>query len=442
MNLVIKRIISVVFAICLFLSIGSLLRYILVDDTESYTRVMMHQMYESEKNIDIAFVGSSHVYRSFVPEITDKRMKGYTFNAGSSSQCMDGSYAMIRELCSHHNVKDIYLELYYGIAESSEYDERSYNTSTYILSDYMKPSLRKLKFLCDSSSKECWTDGFILARRNWKDLFNGERIISLLRKKNAENYKNYQLSRTDNPQYYVDRGFVANDSVLAEDAYWNSQAWGEIDKAVKLTAYNDWYQSLLNIIVYCQKKNVNLIFFIAPEPEQTIVGKGNYQKYHDFIRSIANKYNIAFYDFNFCKSSYFDTNDRKMFMDADHLNTQGAERFSELFSDFFMNKISEDELFYNTLNEKLETEEPHVYGLAGPCKNSESDLSKGYIISNRESELEYKIEIRTDSGEEKLIQDYSVNKYFSLPAEEHGTLKVYWRVLNETGTETFIETTY
>lgn len=76
-----NRIVTVCCAFLLFIGCGEFLRYILIDDTNSYTRIMFHQLYNSPQNIDIAFVGSSHVYRSIDPKITDKKFGKVTFNA-------------------------------------------------------------------------------------------------------------------------------------------------------------------------------------------------------------------------------------------------------------------------------------------------------------------------------------------------------------------------
>ena len=89
-----KKIFIFFCAVIIFIICGKIWRYVLVDDTKSYTRLTMHQLYNSEQNIDIAFIGSSHVYVSLVPEITDKGFGKYTFNLGTSAQRMDGSLAM------------------------------------------------------------------------------------------------------------------------------------------------------------------------------------------------------------------------------------------------------------------------------------------------------------------------------------------------------------
>lgn len=68
----IKTICSILCAAVLFIGVGKILHYILVDDTSSYTRLTMHELYHADSNIDVLFVGSSHVYQSLNPEITDK----------------------------------------------------------------------------------------------------------------------------------------------------------------------------------------------------------------------------------------------------------------------------------------------------------------------------------------------------------------------------------
>ena len=61
MKQIIKRIIGVILAAALVLGIGVLLQYLLFDDVQSYSRLMMHDMYEASENLDVLFAGSSHV---------------------------------------------------------------------------------------------------------------------------------------------------------------------------------------------------------------------------------------------------------------------------------------------------------------------------------------------------------------------------------------------
>lgn len=418
-----KRIITVITAIILFIGIDQGLRYILVDDTSSYTRIMLHEMYESEENIDVAFVGSSHVFRSLIPDIADERLGAYTFNAGSSHQLMDGSFAMIKEITEYHDVQKIYLELYYGVVENGSYTERTSMTPTYILSDYMRPSFNKISYILKASSDDYWINSLILARRNWTSMLDYEYIQELISTKNSDSYRNYEWVREDGEtEYYVDRGFVAEDATAEDDGYINEFAYGEI-KAIDRKS--DWYRSLQSIVDYCNSQRVELYFFIAPQPEWTIVGKQNYQEYHDEIQAISEELGVSFYDFNFCKNEYMDLNDRSLFRDDHHLNTTGAARFTSLFCDYYSGDISPDDLFYDTLQNKLDDEDPCVYGIAGPHMNDSGEFEY-YIISNRDCGMKYRIIVQPDEGPSYSIQDYDDNTAFSLQANTSGNISVMW----------------
>ena len=122
----------------------------------------------------------------------------------------------------------------------------------------------------------------------------------------SENYKNYEYPQKEGDiEYYVSRGFVANDASMKNDTFFNAGAYGKIGVGTSIKADGDWYKSLLDIVDFCNKNDIELVFFIAPEPEFTLVGKGNYQEYSEFISDIAEENGCAFYDFNLCRKDRF-----------------------------------------------------------------------------------------------------------------------------------------
>ena len=80
-KIIINIILLFIFLNLLFLS-HKILWYILVDDTNAYTRTTLHELYTQEENIDILFLGSSHCYRSLDTTITDNVFNTNTFNGG------------------------------------------------------------------------------------------------------------------------------------------------------------------------------------------------------------------------------------------------------------------------------------------------------------------------------------------------------------------------
>lgn len=409
----------------MFIVCGEFFRYVLIDDTASFTRITFHEMYEQE-NIDILFVGSSHCYRSFIPEIFDEELGVNTFNVGTSSQYLDGSYMVIKEAARYNDIEHIYLELYYNIAFAT-YKTRTEMTQTYIISDYLRPSLDKLRYLLDASAKDYYANSFILARRNWSKFFDEEYVKNVLVKKGTDAYKNYEYTYvTGESEWYAGKGYVANNVIIKDWNYFSASGWGGINID---GVSEDWFKSLEDIIAFCNKRDISLTLVSAPMPNFLLARVGNYDKYVELVQSVIEGTNVDYYDFNLCKEKYF-PNDSSLFKDADHLNCYGAEIFSYLLSDFINKEISEDELFYASYNEKLEKLNPTVFGISyydDENKNGEQ-IRNCKIISTGNDNLEYKISLLTTEGEVCKIQDFSSNRIFTIVPEEHGALIIEYRL--------------
>ena len=237
----------------------------------------------------------------------------------------------------------------------------------------------------------------------------------------------------------MDRGFATNESRIPEDTFWNEAAYNAID----VEHISDvWRDSLWKIIELCRKKKVQLTFFITPVSESTIVGKGNYDSYVQEVRAIAGQAGIELYDFNLVRPEYFPARDGAYFKDEGHLNTQGARTFSQLFCDALTGKISREQLFFHSLEEKMLYQEPFVYGIAGPSVNEAEGVKYARMIANRDGGIEYRIMAVSEEGNERMIQDFSQNTEFSLPVEEHGILYVDWRMEDGSGDTTALQISY
>ena len=428
---VLKRLFSIVsiFLVTIFVSYG--LNYFVTDDSHSYTRIMIHQLNNSDSNIDVLFVGASHCYRSLDPEIADKYFNATTFNAGSSGQFMDGSLAIIKEALRHNNVKKIFLEVSYSIIESEKFKERNTLTSTYLLSDYMDPSLEKVDYLLNASSYEHYINSFFPTKRNAENLFDFNGVYKKIQRKNTNDYNNYQWNKSFyNDEYYVDRGYVETTKTYSQ-TYISERAFGEIDCVKKLDDKTDWMKSLSEIIDLCRERNIELTFFVAPDRERTIIGKGNYQDFYLKTKEYAQKYNIDFFDFNLCKKSFFDSDNNDYFGDEDHLNYKGAIEFTKLFSRFFTGNISEQDLFYESFDKKKDAISPNVYGIA---KNSicSEDGQAMYLICNKKKLIECNVSIIPDGKNEYTVPLKAADEVFYVPSDSHGKINVQWREKGKT----------
>lgn len=421
----VKIIVGCVLFFTAFVFIGEVLQYILVDDTNSYTRITFHEMYDQD-NIDILFVGSSHCYRSFIPEILDNNVGGLnTFNAGTSSQALDGSYIIIQEAAKRNDLQRIYLELYFNVGFSS-YKDRGQLTQTYIISDYLPFSMNRVCYLLNASQKKHYINSFIIARRSWEKIWDMEYIKNLINKKQTDIYREYGYEYViGDTEWYAGKGFVANNASIREWNIFMSAGWEKIP-FTQIT--EDWMESLNDIIEFCSKKDIPLTLISAPMSNYYLASAGNYDEYVTLVNEIIKDTNVEYIDFNLCREEYI-PNRSELFKDIDHLNYEGAKMFSSVFLDYLNGDVSEKELLYTSYKEKLENLEPTVFGIGyhDESRVNGETVRKCKIISSREG-IEYSIQLDYVEGESVAVQNYSGNKEFTILPDDHGVCTIQYRL--------------
>ena len=107
---------------------------------------------------------------------------------------------------------------------------------------------------------------------------------------------------------------------------------------------------------------------------------GDYDLYHSFVKSFLASYGYVFYDFSLCKPEYLNLKDSDYY-DYNHLNKDGIEKFTCIFSDFLAEKITSERLFFSSYKEKKENQKPSVYGIVIK-QNEETGLISINAVSN------------------------------------------------------------
>lgn len=370
-------IIAPVLFLALLLGINRLMYYLLMDDAKSYTRLSLHEMYTQEENIDVLFLGSSHCYRGVDPSVTDDIFDANTFNGGSSSQSWDGSYAILVEAGKRNELKKVYVEMYYGVA-GEVYQERELLTSTYLISDYLRPSVNKVRYLVEGSSPDHWIDGFFPARRYWQKLFSRGYVANIIASKQTDAYKSHEY--WGNPEgeidYYAGKGYRACREGIED----NDFSIKDGPKTVTADMFSaDDKKSIQRIIEYCEKNNIELAFFSSPMPYYYVLAAKDYGSYIDQVNQLLKESGTPYYDFNLCKEEHF-SYECSLFRDVDHLSAAGGERFSRVFAEFFTGQIAAEDLFYDSYEEKWQSMEDRVYGVNYSVTETETEKQIAFDV--------------------------------------------------------------
>ena len=307
--------------------------YLLVDDTSSYTRLTMHELYEtadSGENIDTLFLGSSHCFRAYDPQLFTELTGKNSFNLGSSSQNYDTSYYLLREAARYNDLKTVYLDMHYKFLFIDKQDRDLVQAN--IISDYMRFSLNKLEFLLTTSETDEYTNRFLPFRRNWQQLGDLSYIRSVWEKKQAESYRNYEPVALED-EYYAGRGFVWSDAELnADEITW----WDNFTDVPEDMANDSGVTYTLDyierIVEFCREEGIRLVFVTAPSFDRYLEEIGPYDLAHQYIQELADGFGVPYLDFNLCRDEYLNLG-QESYIDVDHLNGDGAEKVTELLAE-------------------------------------------------------------------------------------------------------------
>ncbi|MBR2951335.1 MAG: hypothetical protein IKC46_15995 [Lachnospiraceae bacterium] len=381
---------------------------------------MMHEMYEQE-NIDVLFLGSSHCYRSIVPEIMDREMNVLTFNGGTSSQQPVASYYLLKEAAKEHKIDRVYMELYYDLLR----DNKDYQspTAVYIISDYMKASWNKLQFLWDTGGKDYLAHGLFYGRREWSKLFEPSSIMKNIRIKNSDTYWNYAYVTAEN-EAYTGKGFVYNYEFIKKGEFASKTVFPPIEENAISDVNKMWLDKM---ILFCKKNDIELVFYTAPVPDFRLAGCGNYDEFGRQVKHFLEGKDVPYYDFNLCKADFMKMED-EYFKDDNHLNGNGAEIFSLAFAHFFTDNLSSEEVFWESYEQKLENSEERVFGVICEMQRTEDGTMEAVIepVTNMEDPPYLAVYKRRETEENyQLYREYSIEKTFKLPANEYGYIHIY-----------------
>lgn len=359
-NAKVKVIMMLLIFIVLFAAVNLGLGFLTNDDTLYFSRVSINEMYEDE-DIDTIFLGSSVCFYAFDPEYIDEKLGTHSFNLATMHQGMDGSYALLKEAGKSHNLKTVYLDLFYSIPTLYENDLRKDLTSTYLISDYMKPSVNRFKYRVNASNEDHYFNTFLLSRRNSNMLLEPSAVVDLLKKKLSKTYREGGLIYNENkPNEYASRGYVYNYKALKTEG--NLMRFGDHNPVDVSKLSKDWIEAFDAIVDYCETHNIKLVLVATPLSNFRICNVGNYDEYIDFINERIKGKDVEYYDFNLLRDDVF-ADTTTYYSDDHHLSLKGTKAFQSIFTDLMSGEVTRSDVMYDTAKEKFEKMGKNVFGL-------------------------------------------------------------------------------
>lgn len=286
-----------------------------------FTEKMLHDFYNESENIDLVFMGSSHVYRTFDPYFFQNVLELNTFNLGSPFQNPTITYFLLKELIRlKHHPKMIVLETYWPILCGFD---TNYNSASYVF-HYLKFSWNKIAFLRHAFE-------FPSSLRLLSRTFHYRRFV-----KNLFYRKNF---RDDWKCEYRGKGFIPCEKVATAAELTGNEL---TTKNYQFNAYRIKYFE--KTIELARQHDIEVLAVMTPVHPKVLAKIEEYPVFHQKISEICRRQDIRFIDLNLVnqQEAVVMADD---FMDHNHLNLKGARKINHYLAPFLAGKIQQSGSF-------------------------------------------------------------------------------------------------
>lgn len=285
--------------------------------------------------LDMVFIGSSHSYCTFDPEVFDEKLGTSSFQLGTPTQHPNATYFLLREIFEKQSPKVVVMELYWDLLkndfnstqnsfffdainfEALNYDElkQEYINTTFPLNEKVKYVIEPIKYQ---------QDYFLYKSSKLEDSF----------------YYRFGVTKKVNPpregiEKYNSKGYVYSEYLMLESEFNTTNQFRNLDgKSLEFSNTQKYYLDL--IVELVEENNAEIIFVTAPVAPVSLEFIKNYDDINNTVFENIKEYNKPYIDYNieYLENRLPVTHDN--FQDDAHLNTSGAIIVSELFIDYLI----------------------------------------------------------------------------------------------------------
>lgn len=289
------------------------------NQVNNYSESRWKEFYGLEKNsVDTLFLGSSHSYCTFDPEIFDNALGTSSYQLGMPLQHMDSTYYTLLEALNYQKPELVVLEVYWDMLD----DEFELTQAGYLFQVLENPQLEqqyinevfplseKIKYKTDVLRYQGDYFAYRTSKLN-KDIEQKLNVVTPAKAKQTGTEK------------YRSRGYTYCDYNMLPDEFDKTNQFKGLDG--KYWSYEQAQIKYLNKLVeLCRTNSIDLVWVTAPIAPVSMDFIKNYDLIHLSIQQLADKYGVEYYDYNYInKEKNLLTNNN--FRDDAHLNHSGVE---------------------------------------------------------------------------------------------------------------------
>lgn len=299
----------------------------------AFTKQRFDDFYALEENsLDMVFLGSSHSYCTFDPEIIDSGLNLNSFQMGTPLQHPDTSYYELKEILKTQHPEYVVMEVYWDVLDD-KFDLQQANSffevlkSEDIKNEYIKnvfPLADKVKY-------------YLLPIRYQQSYFayEGSQMEKEIENKYGVTKKQGEVQQGE--EYYRSKGYVYSNQLMISTEYDTTNQFRNFDgKDFEINSTQRKY--IEKIVKLCKDENIQLIFVTAPVANVSMGYIKNYDLVHNAVAAMAAENGVPYIDYNI-ENKKRDMLTNENFRDDAHLNHSGVEIVDYDFIQWFKENI-------------------------------------------------------------------------------------------------------
>lgn len=382
------------------------------------------------ESIDTVIVGSSTGQRSFDPSVLDATLGTTTFNMATPAQELDDSYTAAKQAIEDHHVKRVVLALDYESISTVKWPGSHVAFARAKMAEESFPqAVADYWQLLTSSSFFDGADS-ICALFPW-----GYNHVELDAEHIATNF-NDRVSGTAPVQAaervmdgwtYYGNGYGNYDNVI-------DYSLARKDTSVAIHGLGDFKETCLDQVAsiarLCRENDVQLVVVVTPRPAFNVLVYGEkYPEQMALLQQVTEQEGVAFVDANLLHAETYSPQDAD-FGDGEHLNHDGATRFSQAFAGVLQaldagQDVGSLSYSYDSWNQYLAS----IHQISAVM--SRLDVSDGgaatvtaQTYTGTDVQVEYRFLLVDKDGGTTVLQDWSSSDSCDVPRGSHGTVMV------------------
>ena len=382
----------------------------------AYTRIQFHDLYDkygaNGENMDLVFIGTSHAYRCFDPQIFDEKLGVNSYNFGTSMQTISTSYYLLKEILKTNTPKQVVFELTYTCFNDKDHRP----LKSVIASQYMRFSANKIDFIAHEFDLENIFYA-LLPAYCYRENLNPETLSKTLKAKTTAAYKDYDLSITKSKTEWMEnKGYVYTDRSLSvyHVGQMDPEPWEADEMSEKYLNY------FYKIIDLCREKNIKLTIVTSPVPRASLLELGNYGEICEYFDKVAADNDITYYNLNLLRKEKLDLVSTD-FYDSHHVNGASSKKVSEIIAEMMLKEengtFNHNEYFYSSWDEAKST----IDYITNAYMTVEEDEDNYYLTGHAHSgdddaQYEYGFYLYNGSTAQNVtLRDWSTDSVYKMP---------------------------